>query len=166
MWNLSLGLIGAIDATTLAAAGLEVEADMVRSAFSVGVELRGDLPSSVRLGSAVINASLWTGSLVPCLRHKLAGLCGLVSLGSEIVTVNPGPPLTEQMSVSRFWFGLGMRMAVELPVHRYLALRLHADLIAPLLRHQVPSPGAAVGIYYVTPPVSSAFGLAFMATFP
>jgi hypothetical protein len=166
-WNVSLGLLGAVDATTLAAFGLTVEADLVRSAYSVGVELRGDLPASASVGSANVNASLWTGSVVPCLRHKFAALCALVSLGAEKAEVTLLAPFMQQLSMTRFWLGLGVRMALEIPVHKRLALRLHADVIAPLLRHQLPAPGDSVGgFYYVTPPVSSSFGLALLASFP
>jgi hypothetical protein len=166
-WNLSLGLLGAIDATTLVAVGLTLEADFVRPGYSVGVELRGNLPSSSRQGNA-IDASLWTGSVVPCLRHKFAALCALISLGDELVTVYRGTPLLPPLTMSGFWLGLGVRMAIELPVHRRLALRLHADVIAPLLRHQLPAAGdeAAGGLFYITPPVSSSFGLALLAIFP
>jgi hypothetical protein len=166
-WNLSLGLLGAVDAANLLAPGLTLQVDVVRGGLSLGVELRGDLPTTARTESSVITASLWTGTLLPCLRHKIAGLCGLISMGGEMVTVGSTVMALRPLSSSYFWFGLGIRTTVELPLYKMLALRLHADVIAPLMRHQVPPAGfSVIELYYVTPPVSSSFGMALMAIFP
>jgi hypothetical protein len=164
-WLVSLGLLAAIDATMLAAAGVTLQADWVRPRYSVGLELRGDLPAS---NDQLVTASLWTASFVPCLRHRFASLCGLASLGAELAGVSSVPlNLVGPRSISDFWLGLGARVAVELPLYKLLGLRLHADVIAPLLHHKLTLTAASGDVvYYATPSVSSAFGLALLASFP
>jgi hypothetical protein len=166
-WGVSLGLIAAVDATMLAAAGLTVQADFLRPRYSIGVELRGDLPAT---NSGGVTASLWTATLVPCWRYKIAAACGLVSIGAELADTGE-LPLTfpvQRVSMRYFWMGLGVRLAVDLPLYRVLAVRLQADVIGPLLHHELrwPLEGSASYVYYATPVVSSAFGAALLARFP
>jgi hypothetical protein len=166
-WDVSLGLVAAVDATQLAVPGLTVQADFLRPRYSIGVELRGDLPLANSQG---VTASLWTGTFVPCWRYKIAALCGLVSIGAELASTAE-LPLTSpvaRVSMSNFWMGLGARVAVDLPLYQLLAMRLHADVIGPLLRPELrwPLQGEPSIVYYTTPVVSSAFGAALLARFP
>jgi hypothetical protein len=169
-WEASLGVVAALDATLLAAAGLTLQADLLRPSFSIGIELRGDLPATTRMGYPTVTAALVSGTVVPCLRHRFASLCGLVSLGAELASVADLPLImvtTGTMSMHSFWAGLGGRLAVELPLYKRLAMRLHADVIAPVTRNRLTVPGSDGTItYYLTPAVSSALGLAVLTIFP
>jgi hypothetical protein len=153
LWRASAGLLAAVDATTVAAFGLSVQVDYVRPHFSVGAELRGDLPTTASAFNTSVTASLWSASLVPCLRHKIASLCALIGLGNERVAA---PDVG--LSLSDLWAGFGLRVALDLPLYRVLGVRLHADVVAPVTRGRL-------GTLYETPPVSSSFGLAAVASF-
>jgi hypothetical protein len=157
-WQVSAGIIGAVDSTTLATAGFTLQADVVRPHYSLGIEVRGDVPSSGQSPTTTVEGSLWTATLLPCFRFKVALLCGLAAIGYERVTATGSGNLLSQL-----WAAAGGRVAVELPVYKLLAIRLHVDVMAPLLRHRLAD---GDNVSYVTPTVSSAFGVAALAVFP
>jgi hypothetical protein len=160
-WQITAAVMAALDATTLAAPGLALEVDAVRPQFSVGVEARGALPSPVARGQATVSPSLWTGAIIPCWRHRVGSLCGIVALGDERVSV---VELGRPPQLSAFWAALGGRVAVELPFARTLLVRVYADVWAPLTPHELSaSDGTRL---YRTPPVSSSLGVALGARIP
>jgi hypothetical protein len=99
------------------------------------------------------------------VRHKLASVCALAALGAER---GDGGGYSEPRTVSSFYAAFGGRLAVDLPLPAPMAIRVYADLLAPVTRMELyaGSLGDLGHRLYRTPPVSSALGLAVLAHFP
>lgn len=162
----SVGIAAALDAGPTAAFAFTVHLGINRKRWSLGVEMRGDLPASA--ASAVggrVETALIIGMIVPCVRHKLASVCALAAIGAER---GDGGGYNEPRAVSSFYAAFGGRLAVDVPLPPPLAVRVSADLLAPVTRMELyaGSLGDLGHRLYRTPPVSSALGAAVLAHFP
>jgi hypothetical protein len=162
--RLSVGFVAALGAAPSAAPGFTLQVSLARPRWSVGFEMRGDLPASAAAAyGGTVQSSLIFGALVPCLRHRVAALCAIAALGVER---GGGAGYADPRTVSGVWAALGGRIAVELPVASSVAVRVHADMLAALTRLElyvgVHDPGRRI---YRTPDVSGALGLALLVSF-
>lgn len=115
--------------------GLLVRAGLRRAFLSLGLEARGDLPSSRSLSdgaaSASVSAALVTVSLVPCLRSTYLGFCGVASAGLFHAS---SAGLVDPHSVNLFYSAAGARVALTYPLATHWALELHGDATHPFAR--------------------------------
>jgi hypothetical protein len=162
----SIGIAAALDSGPAPAFAFTLQLAIARQRWSLGVEMRGDLPASADAAfGGRVETALIIAMLVPCLRHKIASVCALAAFGAER---GDGGGYNEPRSVVGFYAALGGRLAVDVPLPPPLAIRVHADLLAPLTRTELyaGSIGDLGHRLYRTPPVSSALGLALLAHFP
>jgi hypothetical protein len=126
---------------------------------SLGLEVRGDLPASSAAGGGRVSSWLLLAALVPCAHRGIVSACGLIGGG---VQRGAGHDLVAAREVTLPHVALGVRLALELPLGAHLFARLHADLLAPLVRGalQVDDRTAFAGA-----PVEGVVGGALGATF-
>jgi hypothetical protein len=108
--------------------GFWLSAEVRGDRWSMGLEMRALLPArafEVAGGSALAQASA-TGLLVPCLRWRWLGGCGIVEGGGVFVT---GQGITASSGLTSGLLGLGVRARVDLPIAAGFEARLSADLM-------------------------------------
>jgi hypothetical protein len=157
------GVLVALDASPAAAAlGFTLQFELAAPRWSVGAELRGDLPTSApSLFGGRVETALVAGFVVPCVRHRLVVACALAGFGLER---GSGSGYDGPTVVSAFWAALGARLALELKLFSPVGLRLHVDVLAPLTRTElyVGPAGGSSRLLYRTAAMSSVFGIALM----
>lgn len=162
----SVGVAVALDSGPAPAFAFTLQLAISQRRWSLGLEMRGDLPASsdAAFGGRVETA-LIIGLIVPCARHKIASVCALAAFGAER---GDGGGYNDPRSVVGFYAALGGRLAVDVPLPPPLAIRVHADLLAPLTRTELyaGSIGDLAHRLYRTAPVSSSLGMALLAHFP
>jgi hypothetical protein len=121
--------------------------------FSLGGELRADLPGSSVSAGGTVSSSLVTVHLLPCVRAYGFFFCGLLSAGMVIAYGSEFP--VDRRVVLPF-FGGGARTGVELKLGRALGLGLAADLLAPFTRARLQLDDQTL---FHAQPVSGAFSL-------
>jgi hypothetical protein len=148
-----LAILGAVAAEPQASWGMALGLAARWRRFSVGVEVRGDLPGSrVTLGGTVSSA-LVTTNFLPCARAYGFSFCGLLSVG---VMIAWGADFAVDHRTSLPFVGGGARAAWELKLTRRLSMGLHADLLAPFTRALLRVDSEEV---WHAEPVSGAFGV-------
>jgi hypothetical protein len=121
--------------------------------FSVGAELRGDVPGTRVSGGGTVSGSLVVINLLPCVRAYGIFFCGLFS-GGVMIANGAGFPVDQQAVVP--FFGGGARAGVEFKLSRRIAIGLHADLLAPFTQTVLYVDRNEL---YRADPVSGAFAL-------
>jgi hypothetical protein len=163
--RLSAGVLAAIDAAPAPALGFAMQVALAAPRWSLGLELRGDLPAAApALFGGSVETSLVAGFLVPCVRHRILAACALAGIGVER---GAGSGYDQPARIDALWAAVGARLAVELTLVDPLGLRLAVDVLAPLTRTElyVGTISDARRLYR-TPAVSSAFGAAVTTHFP
>jgi hypothetical protein len=163
--QISAGVLAALDAAPASALGFSMQVTVVRPHFSLGLELRGDLPTSApSLLGGTVETALVAGLLAPCWRHQVLLVCALGGVGLER---GAGGNYDHPARVDAFWAALGARLAFERILFDPIGLRLSADLLAPLTRSElyVGPVGNQARLAYRTPTVSSAFTAAVTTHF-
>jgi hypothetical protein len=138
----SAGAIASFGVAPAVAVGVRGALDARLSRFfSLGIDLRGDLPAS---GESVETYVL-AGSVVACARAPVRPVsllgCGLVSLGDFHET---GVGVANPMSGDALYASVGPRAGVELPLGDRFFLIAHADAAFVLLRNVVKLDGGQV----------------------
>jgi len=114
------------------------------------------MPSATAISSADrVEASVFSGALVPCGHLDLFHLCAVVTLGTrQMKALDVVVPQTQ----NNFFAAVGVRPGIEIALSRVLAVHLQAELGVPLLRttytidgtpRSTPSPvegGVAAGV--------------------
>lgn len=153
-WAFSTG-VGFV--TTLLAApapglGFELLGRARHGRFSSSLEGRVDLESTAPASGGRVASSLLVAGLSACGHAEAVALCGLAFGG---VVRASGEGFGRDLRVTGPWAAAGARVSGEWPVHGRLGLRVHADVLAPLVRSVLTVDGEAV---WTTPPVSLAAG--------
>jgi hypothetical protein len=154
------GALVSLGATPTANVGLTASAGARLRIASLALEGRADFPvaSSAVTGGGAISASLLVASLVPCVHLGLAQACLLGTVGA---LRGEGEGVSDPRRDTRLYAAAGGRIGVEVPLGRLVALRAHADLLAPVTQvtYQVNDRDV-----WTTPPVSAALGLGIAAS--
>lgn len=155
--GMGLGIGSGLSPYVVADANGHLEA---RSSWgSLGVEVRGDFPSTVAVGSGEIRSWVFLGSLVPCARMGRWGACGLVSAG--VLEVNGAfPPNPSRASSPLVLAGLRGQTEVALPKKGWLVP--FVDVSAVMTRTTVYSGQVAV---WSTGALSATAGVRVMVRF-
>jgi hypothetical protein len=120
-FGVGLGAHGSLGLGVEPSAGLHLMGDVSTRSASVGLELRGDLPTSktVSVAGTTSGASVRTwflgGAVVPCGRLSFVSLCAVALVGSvRADTVGVAAPRNERFSFA----AAGLRVGVEIPIDR------------------------------------------------
>ena len=150
----AVGGVGTAPSMTL---GALARVTVRRSALSLSLEGRVDLPTSEPQPVGSITTSLLVASVAPCGHVRLFSACGLVTGG---VFRAAGHGLVDARNVVAPYFALGARIAAELPIHARLAFVANIDVVAPLTQTDLLVGGEPV---WTTPSISAlaALGLSF-----
>jgi len=136
-----------------------------RDIFSLGVDLRADLPASRAVaGGGRVQSSLVLASLAPCLHLSIPRdaplfLCALASAGQLSGSADG---LAHPSSASAFFAAFGGRLGVDVPLGDTFFLRAHGDLLVAATRHVLTVDDAPA---FTVPPVAAVLGLAAAARF-
>ncbi len=116
------------------AVGLDAGVDArIGERFSLGLELRGDLPaSSGAPAGGSVSTAVFAASVVPCARVPfLLSLCAVASVGDFH---EAGAGLAQDASGDALYAAVGPRVGLEVPLGRaFVAARVDGSFI--LLRH-------------------------------
>jgi hypothetical protein len=148
-----LAVIAAVSSEPGATWGFELGLAAQWKRFSVGAELRGDVPGARVVGGGTVSGSLVVVNLLPCVRAYGMFFCGLLSVGMMIAS-GAGFPFDQQVVLP--YCGGGTRAGVEFKLNRRVAIGLHADLLAPFTQTVLFLDRNEL---YRADPVSGTFGL-------
>lgn len=104
-----------------------------RGSFSIAAEGHAETsPSAASVApSDRVEASAFSGALVPCGHVDMFELCAVVTLGArEVKALDVVRPQAQ----SALFVVLGVRAGIEVPLSGAIALRAHGELGVPLLR--------------------------------
>ncbi|AKF04633.1 hypothetical protein [Sandaracinus amylolyticus] len=139
----SYGIAPGVSAGLVLGAGVHVDA------FSVALELRGELPTV----ESSVRGAPYVASVVPCGHLDIVGLCGIVSAG---VFWGEGVDVPSARSGFAPYVALGARALVAVPLGAELALRLHGELTVPVVGATLQLGGTRA---WETPAVGLALGV-------
>ena len=159
--TLHMGAYAAVAASPSTTGGVELGGAAVYSHFSIGAELRGDMPrrtsavgGSIELGRVFVEG-------VPCFRTIAFGfgICALAAVG---LTIARGYGFVVARDVFTPYFALGARLMAEIPLSSRFALGLHADVLGLVTRLSLKIDAATT---YTDAPASGAFGVDLVVRF-
>jgi len=148
-----ISVLAAVAAAPAATWGLALGLAAQWRRFSIGGELRADLPASRVSSGGLVSSSLITFQLLPCVRAYGFFFCGLLSAGMVIAY---GSEFPVDRRVVLPYAGGGARAGFEIKLGRALALGLSADLLAPFTRVELQLDDQSL---FHAQPVSGAFSL-------
>jgi hypothetical protein len=154
------GLVGSSHSAPSTSLGIRLGASLRGELLSLGIEARVDWPSSMSLQVGSVGTSLFTGSLVPCVRSTYAAFCALATAG---VLHALGEGLVDAKSANFFYGAVGARVALNYPVNLRWSLALLGDAVAPLTQTKLTVDGAQV---WSSPTLAFALGLGATAKIP
>ncbi|MDB4939137.1 MAG: hypothetical protein JWP87_6109 [Labilithrix sp.] len=113
--------------------GARIGAGLRRGAWSIAAEGHAETSPDAAFISATdrVEASAFSGAVVPCGHLGLFQACGVVTLGArQVKALDVVSPKTQ----AAFFVAIGARIGLEVSVSSAIALRANAELGAPLLR--------------------------------
>lgn len=131
------GAVGTVPAATFGGGGAVF---LFAHAWAVGLEGRVDLPAAFEDAARRVEATLYSGSIVPCGRVAPVLICGVASFGALSGT-SSGPASS---SDTTFYAAVGPRVGVWIPVAGALHLGAHADVLFQLARTRLAVGGVEV----------------------
>ena len=141
------------------APGVDLSFAWGRRDRSLAIEARLVAPSSAELGGGMVKASLWTASLVPCLRRSAFAMCG-VATGGVLRAHAEGIVLAS--STQTPVADLGARAGVRYPIGDHLAVTATAEVAAALVISHLTIDGMDA---WVSPRLSTAGALGLVGIF-
>ncbi|MCB9555816.1 MAG: hypothetical protein H6707_06895 [Deltaproteobacteria bacterium] len=132
--------------------GLTLHASLDWQRFSLVLQGRADLPASKSIGSGRVEASLYSGSLAPCLKRDPLLLCGVVAFGA---LRGRGVDLLESAQDTTLFAGVGVRGGVRWHLGRRWVINLQLEPIAALSRTTLRVNQREL---WTTPPLSLSIG--------
>lgn len=141
------------------APGVSIEGGVRHRDLSLSLEGRADLPASTPTMGGSVSASLLLASVVPCGHRGGLALCGLVSVGA---LRSAGRDLQMPREATTPYFGVGARVAWEIPLGPRLSARVHADMVTSLVATTLRVGGVDV---WTTPFLGATTGLGVVGTF-
>jgi hypothetical protein len=161
-----LGSLGMVP--SVATPGVSAFARGRAKAWSLSIEVRGDLPESAgrpaARGGGRVEAWLASASLAPCFHAGYVDACALAMLGSLQAS---GLDIDPRLSKTAVFAAAGVRLGVEWPRSAKYALRLHVDGVANLARVRLllgQAPWADE--VWAAPPFAGTLGAGVVARFP
>lgn len=116
--------------------------------LAVDIEGRFHLPTEAVAGERAVRASLLLGAIAPCYRVEIVARPALVARACAVLALGrmtgEGSGVDVALTDATAYAAMGPRGAVEVPVARRVALRLSADVLAPLVETRLRLEGANV----------------------
>jgi hypothetical protein len=115
--------------------GGRIGAGLRRGALSIAGEGRAETSPDAAFVSPTdrVEASAFSGAIVPCGYIDVFQMCGVVTLGArQVKALDVVNPKTQ----SAFFVSVGARLGLEIPLSGAIALRANGELGAPLLRSE------------------------------
>lgn len=150
--RVSLGAIGGAGFAPRTNLGVLAAVGWTTSRWAIDLEARRDLPATADVATGTATSSLFAASIVPCLLRGPLGLCALASIGAIQAT---GGGVRNGRTETGLWATLGVRIAAEVPLTRLIAIGVHVDAVAPLVRTELQLDGKDV---WTTPALAGAAG--------
>ncbi len=147
------GALIAIAASPTTTGGFQIGGGALWRAFSIALELRGDVPTRAHSVAGEIEVARTFFQVAPCFRAFAFGFCVLGSAGVSILRGHGY--LVDRDEVSPY-LAVGARLMTDVPIGRRLWLGVHADLLGVLTRVRARV-DATVG--YTDAPATGAFGV-------
>lgn len=158
--ELSAMLVAGFRSSPSTSLGVSVGAALRAEHLSLGLEARADLPSSQSLRVGSIDTSLYTASLVPCLRSSYVGLC---AVGTAGLLRGASDGLVDAKHVSFFYAAVGARVALTYPVGQRWSLSANGDAVSQLTETTLTVDGSGV---WSSPRLAFALSLGVTAKIP
>lgn len=150
---------GSLGTAPRLAFGMDLQVGIRWRFFSIGLEGRADVPATDEALGGQVKTMLMHLSLVPCLHwHVIAG-CAVVG-GGALRGEGEGYFNNEHQFL-QYWT-VGGRLAVEVPLVRWLLFHAHLDLLGAPVRIELTVDDV---IAWRSPPVAFTFGGGFSASF-
>jgi hypothetical protein len=130
------GSAGAVPSATFGGGG---GVFLVAKAWALGLEGRVDLPAAAEDGPRRVEATLYSGSFVPCGRIAPVLVCGVASFGAL-----SGTSSGAASSDTTFYAAVGPRLGVWIPVTGPLHVGAHADVLFQIARTRLAVGGVEV----------------------
>jgi hypothetical protein len=124
-----------------ASLGISLGGDLRGEVWSLGIDVRADLPSSEPLRTGHVKTSLFTGSLVPCLGSAHLAFCALATVG---LLHGSADGLERERDANFFFAAVGARAALAYPIDHRWSVALHADAVSPLTEIDLTVDGKSV----------------------
>jgi hypothetical protein len=124
------GLFVGFGHTPAVSLGLQVEARLAWERFSLGLDVRPELPRSVAFAGGWVDSTLISFGLSPCAHLGPADACAVV-VGGAMHSAGRG--FTQAQSVTSPHLLAGLRLGVRLPLGDRWSLRAHAETLARLV---------------------------------
>jgi hypothetical protein len=156
-----VALLGDVGVEPAASAGAAFVLEAFMRPFSVGLEVRGDLPASAPSNVAPYDVQSWlaAGALVPCVHVRAVFGCGVVAIGDlEATSVGTASPKSAQ----DLWAAAGGRLGVDLPLVERWSLRVYGELLGSLRRDTLSIDGT---LAYRYSPASGGAGVVALLHF-
>ena len=153
-------MVGGWGAAPAPSLGVTVGGARETDGWSVGIEGRADLPSSMALRDGEASGWLLVASLVPCLRFGVLSTCALATGGARQVA---GDGLVDARHATVPYFAFGARLAAALPLAERVALGLHGDVTAPVTQIRLTVDDSVV---WTSPAIAVALGLGVAIVLP
>jgi hypothetical protein len=153
-----LAAIGAAPGPTL---GGELGIGLGVGAFSITGALRVEATpgTAIEASGDAIEATMFTGDVIPCGHLARWSLCGLARLG---VFEGRSPSVVRPRLGGSLYFAVGARGGYALPITDALALTAGLEAAVPLLRTTLTIDQA---VAWTAPPISAALDLGIKVTF-
>lgn len=148
-----------LGAAPSASAGASLFARARRSAYSLGLEGRYDLPASRAVGAATVETSLLAAALVPCFHVGVLSLCAVGALGSIHATSRGVRSPKDDAGLHAL---VGPRAALEVPLVERLTLRTHIEGLFTLTPQSLELDGTSI---YTLPRASFGAGIGLVLRF-
>jgi hypothetical protein len=158
--DLAAALVGGLGSAPSSSLGASVGAGLRAERSSLSIEARADLPSSMSLRAGNVSTSLFTASLIPCLRDTYLAFCALATAG---VLRAAGHNLVDSRQITLFYGAVGVRIAAFYPLTHRWSLALQGDAVAPLTETSLTVDGANV---WSSSTLAFALGLGATANIP
>jgi hypothetical protein len=160
--DLGAMLVGGFRSAPSTTLGISLGVALRGEFLSLGMEARADVPSSKSLPVGSVESSLYTFSLVPCLRATHLGFCPLASAGLLHAS---GQGLADSRQVDFFYLAVGARVALAYPLGPRWSLGLNGDAVSPLTKTSLAVDDNQ-HVVWSTPALAFAISLGVTATIP
>ena len=143
-----------------AAFGATVSFSVRRSALSIGLEGRADLPRSASLSTGgELRTAVLTAGVAPCIHNGIFAACAVGLVGSMR---GEASAISSPRGDSSLYAAAGARIALELPVTAALAVRPQVDGLVAVARPELRLNDAIV---WTAPPFCASFGVGLIGRF-
>ncbi|AKV00016.1 hypothetical protein AKJ09_06679 [Labilithrix luteola] len=157
---LGFGAYGSLGEGPAATAGAKVSGEIAFARASLGVEVRGSLPSSTDLeGGGRLRTTLVGAAVVPCARVGWASACAVALLARMHAETTDVPRGASENFVH---VAVGARLGADVPLASDVALRLSAEALGTVAPFVVDAGGSHV---YESAPLAGLASAALLYAF-